>query len=115
MAPKLAPRWPSFTDTTSIIKSRNSCASWEVVLITGVNLWFTYVKVNFGHEANVRIEYFASWKYFSLTNTHESFEREAEMAFEKGEIPVGAIVVVNNTVIARSHNLTELLNDNQRS
>ena len=37
--------------------------------------------------------------------------QEAEMAFEKGEIPVGAIVVVNNTVIARSHNLTELLND----
>jgi tRNA(adenine34) deaminase len=29
----------------------------------------------------------------------------------KGEIPVGAIVVVNNTIIARSHNLTELLND----
>jgi tRNA(adenine34) deaminase len=37
--------------------------------------------------------------------------QEAEMAFEKGEIPVGAIVVVNNTIIARSHNLTELLND----
>ncbi|WP_281226982.1 nucleoside deaminase [Flavobacterium aquiphilum] len=37
--------------------------------------------------------------------------QEAEMAFEKGEIPVGAVVVVNNTVIARSHNLTELLND----
>ena len=37
--------------------------------------------------------------------------QEAEMAFEKGEIPVGAIIVVNNTVIARSHNLTELLND----
>lgn len=36
---------------------------------------------------------------------------EAEMAFEKGEIPIGAIVVVNNQVIARSHNLTELLND----
>lgn len=36
---------------------------------------------------------------------------EAEMAFEKGEIPVGAIVVVNDTIIARSHNLTELLND----
>ena len=36
---------------------------------------------------------------------------EAEMAFEKGEIPVGAVVVVNNTVIARSHNLTEMLND----
>ena len=37
--------------------------------------------------------------------------QEAEMAFEKGEIPVGAVVVVNNIVIARSHNLTELLND----
>lgn len=36
---------------------------------------------------------------------------EAEMAFEKGEIPVGAIVVVKDTIIARSHNLTELLND----
>jgi tRNA(adenine34) deaminase len=36
---------------------------------------------------------------------------EAEMAFEKGEIPVGAIIVINNTIIARSHNLTELLND----
>jgi len=37
--------------------------------------------------------------------------QEAEMAFEKGEIPVGAIIVVDDKVIARSHNLTELLND----
>lgn len=37
--------------------------------------------------------------------------QEAEIAFEKGEIPVGAVIVVNNTIIARSHNLTELLND----
>jgi len=37
--------------------------------------------------------------------------QEAEAAFDKGEIPVGAIVVVNNQIIARSHNLTELLND----
>lgn len=36
---------------------------------------------------------------------------EAEMAFEKGEIPIGAVVVVNNQIIARSHNLTEILND----
>lgn len=36
---------------------------------------------------------------------------EAEAAFEKGEIPVGALVVVNNKIIARSHNLTEMLND----
>lgn len=37
--------------------------------------------------------------------------QEAEMAFEKDEIPVGAVIVVNNQVIARTHNLTELLND----
>lgn len=37
--------------------------------------------------------------------------QEAEIAFEKDEIPVGAVIVVNNQVIARSHNLTELLND----
>ena len=37
--------------------------------------------------------------------------QEAEMAFAQGEIPVGAIIVVDNKVIARSHNLTELLND----
>lgn len=37
--------------------------------------------------------------------------QEAEKAFEQGEIPVGAVIVINNTVIARSHNLTEMLND----
>lgn len=37
--------------------------------------------------------------------------QEAEMAFDKGEIPVGALIVINNTIIARSHNLTELLHD----
>ena len=36
---------------------------------------------------------------------------EAQTAFDKGEIPVGAVVVVNDTIIARSHNLTELLHD----
>ena len=36
---------------------------------------------------------------------------EAEIAFEKGEIPVGAVIVIDNKVIARGHNLTEQLND----
>ncbi|MVO08959.1 nucleoside deaminase [Flavobacterium sp. TP390] len=36
---------------------------------------------------------------------------EAEIAFEKGEIPVGAVIVVDNKIIARTHNLTELLHD----
>ena len=37
--------------------------------------------------------------------------QEAEMAFEKGEIPVGALIVIDNKVIARGHNLTEMLVD----
>lgn len=37
--------------------------------------------------------------------------QEAEAAFDKGEIPVGALVVVDNRVIAKTHNLTELLHD----
>jgi tRNA(adenine34) deaminase len=37
--------------------------------------------------------------------------QEAEMAFEKDEIPVGAIIVIDNKIIARSHNLTEMLID----
>jgi len=37
--------------------------------------------------------------------------QEAEAAFEVDEIPVGAVIVINNTIIARGHNLTERLND----
>ena len=37
--------------------------------------------------------------------------QEAEEALIKGEVPVGAIIVVEDRIIARAHNLTELLND----
>ena len=37
--------------------------------------------------------------------------REAHKAFENGEVPVGAVIVVNNRIISRAHNLTETLND----
>ena len=36
---------------------------------------------------------------------------EAKKAFDLGEVPVGAVVVANDQIIARSHNLTERLND----
>ena len=36
---------------------------------------------------------------------------EAKKAYDIDEIPIGAIVVVNQQIIARSHNLTERLND----
>ncbi len=37
--------------------------------------------------------------------------QEAQIAFDKGEVPVGAVIVLNNQIIARAHNLTETLND----
>ncbi|WP_073148843.1 nucleoside deaminase [Mesonia phycicola] len=36
---------------------------------------------------------------------------EAQEAYNRNEIPVGAIIVSENTIIARGHNLTEMLND----
>ena len=36
---------------------------------------------------------------------------EAKMAFDKGEIPVGVVVVCKDRIIARGYNLTETLND----
>ncbi|WP_294214021.1 nucleoside deaminase [uncultured Chryseobacterium sp.] len=36
---------------------------------------------------------------------------EAETAREKDEVPIGCVIVSNNRVIARAHNLTEALND----
>ncbi len=36
---------------------------------------------------------------------------EAKKAFDRGEVPIGAVIVANNQIIARSHNLTEALND----
>lgn len=36
---------------------------------------------------------------------------EAEKAFDRDEVPVGAVVVCQDRIIARGHNLTETLND----
>ncbi len=37
--------------------------------------------------------------------------KEAQKAFEEGEVPIGAVVVHNNRIIGRGHNQTERLND----
>lgn len=37
--------------------------------------------------------------------------KEAQAAFEKDEVPVGAVVVIKNKIIGRGHNLTERLVD----
>lgn len=36
---------------------------------------------------------------------------EAKLALEKNEIPIGAVVVTSGRLLAKAHNLTELLND----
>ena len=37
--------------------------------------------------------------------------KEAQKAFDLDEVPIGAVIVSNNRIIARAHNLTERLND----
>lgn len=50
-----------------------------------------------------------------LPPSHEQFMKqallEAHEAFQKDEVPIGAIVVYKNKIIAKAHNLTEQLND----
>jgi tRNA(adenine34) deaminase len=37
--------------------------------------------------------------------------KEAKKAFDANEVPIGAVIVCRNTIIARAHNLTERLKD----
>jgi len=37
--------------------------------------------------------------------------KEAQKAFDADEVPVGAVIVINNKIVARAHNQVELLND----
>lgn len=37
--------------------------------------------------------------------------KEARIAYDEEEIPIGAVVVMNNRIVARGHNMTERLND----
>ncbi len=52
---------------------------------------------------------------FKMTDQDESFMaealKEAQAAFSEGEVPIGAIVVSRGRVIAKGHNMTEMLHD----
>ena len=37
--------------------------------------------------------------------------KEAQLALSEDEVPVGAVIVCNNTIIAKGHNMTEKLHD----
>lgn len=50
-----------------------------------------------------------------MSENHQTFMREAlkeaHKALERDEVPIGAVVVIGGRVIARAHNLTEVLSD----
>ena len=56
--------------------------------------------VNFEHEASLPDEFFMG----------EAI-KEAHLALEANEVPIGAVIVHNGKIIGRGHNLTERLND----
>ncbi len=52
-----------------------------------------------------------TYKLFSDEYFMNEALKEAEKAFDRDEIPVGAVIVYNKQIIARAHNLSETLND----
>lgn len=58
--------------------------------------------------------YVFNWLYFRSMNDEYYMKQalvQAQKAFEEGEVPVGAVVVLNNKIIARGYNQVEKLND----
>ncbi len=71
---------------------------------------------NNGTSRNVVISLFSSKDFTVISPYNDEYFmkqalQEAYKAFEQQEIPVGAVVVANNQIIARAHNFTERLND----
>ena len=52
------------------------------------------------------VDQFSKDKYF-MTKALE----QAKLAFEKGEIPVGAVITTKDKIISKAHNMTEQLSD----
>lgn len=71
--------------------------------------------VAFGSQKNIGS---AFYNFYITTMNPENYPdfmepalREAQLAFEKNEVPVGAVVVFENKIIGRGHNLVETLHD----
>ena len=73
---------------------------WQAPCIYGLNLEVNSLK------NRTTMSSFFSHEYFMKIAL-----AEAEKAFEKQEVPVGAVVVCENRIVAKAHNLTERLND----
>ncbi|WP_235934242.1 nucleoside deaminase [Sunxiuqinia indica] len=59
----------------------------------------------------INSEWILKMEAFDDTYFMKKAFQEAQLAYDEGEIPVGAVVVAQNRVIARAHNLTETLTD----
>ncbi len=68
-----------------------------------------------GSQGNEQCEYQREYLVELSIHSDEYFMgealKQANMAFDEGEIPVGAVVVANKVIIARAYNQTEKLND----
>jgi tRNA(adenine34) deaminase len=73
-----------------------------MVVVTGIGL-------------SSKLSYFVKMEDYLLEKSHEYFMqqalKEAQLAYDADEVPVGAVVVMNNKIIARGHNQVEMLND----
>ncbi|MEI6900716.1 MAG: nucleoside deaminase [Bacteroidota bacterium] len=58
-----------------------------------------------------RVQKPAAYPLFSDQYFMNEALKEAQMALQKDEVPIGAVVVCENRIIARAHNLTETLRD----
>jgi len=68
-----------------------------------------------GPRHDGKLEGKKNFKVSVVVYNHEYFMRQAldqaKQAFEQNEVPVGAVIVANNKIIAKAHNQTEQLND----
>ena len=63
------------------------------------------IRCSTSHKNQIEMKLFSD-EYFM----NEAF-KEARHALQKDEVPIGAVIVWNNRIIARAHNLVETLND----
>jgi tRNA(adenine34) deaminase len=61
-------------------------------------------------KLGIKLQYL-SMELFSDEYFMNEALKEAQRAYEQDEVPVGAVIVWENRIIARAHNLTETLND----
>jgi tRNA(adenine34) deaminase len=60
---------------------------------------------------NKPLSYYLRCMEFSDEYFMQMALKEAELAFEEDEVPVGAVVVINNKIVSKGHNQVERLND----